>query len=146
LPRSTSTTSGRRSQSLRQCKPNATTAPGVTPLHEDSRGSFWIVCGTSWIRHPALAIGRASWTLTLSSILLPAHSWERPFLTAFSPETPPLSCACYPINLVCSCGSRWKRDKIPWFHAWIFFEFIGQFLLSRVPGAPFKQQLTVQRN
>jgi hypothetical protein len=27
-------------------------------------------------------------------------------LNAFSPETSPLSCACYPINLVCSCGSR----------------------------------------
>jgi hypothetical protein len=27
-------------------------------------------------------------------------------LTAFSPETPPISRACYPINLVRSCGSR----------------------------------------
>jgi hypothetical protein len=32
-----------------------------------------------------------------------------PFLTAFSPETPPFSRACYLINLVRSCGSRGKR-------------------------------------
>jgi hypothetical protein len=31
---------------------------------------------------------------------------QRPFLTAFSPETPPFSRACYPIDLVRSCGSR----------------------------------------
>jgi hypothetical protein len=45
----------------------ASAAPGVTPLHEDSRGSSWIVCGAAWSRHPALAIGGASWTLTLIS-------------------------------------------------------------------------------
>jgi hypothetical protein len=39
-------------------------------------------------------------------LLLPALSWKRPFLTAFSPETPPISRAYYPINLVRSCGSR----------------------------------------
>jgi hypothetical protein len=31
---------------------------------------------------------------------------REPFLTAFSPETPPFSRACYPVNLVRSCGSR----------------------------------------
>jgi hypothetical protein len=36
-------------------------------------------------------------------------NWERPFLMAFSPETPPFSRACYPINLVRSCGSRWNK-------------------------------------
>jgi hypothetical protein len=38
-----------------------------TGIHEDSRGSSWIVSGTTWIRRLALAIGGASWTLTLSS-------------------------------------------------------------------------------
>jgi hypothetical protein len=43
----------------------------VDQLAEDSqynanRGS-WIVCGTTWIRRPALTIRGASWTLTLSS-------------------------------------------------------------------------------
>jgi hypothetical protein len=33
-------------------------------------------------------------------------SARRPFLRAFPPETPPFSRACYPINLVRSCGSR----------------------------------------
>jgi hypothetical protein len=59
-------------------------------------------CGSRW----------KSWRWV--QLLLPAHSWERPFLTAFSPETSPLSRACYPINLVCSCGSRWKSWK-RWF-------------------------------
>jgi hypothetical protein len=48
--------------------------------------------------------GRWRWV----QLLLPAHSWERPFLTAFSPGTPPFSRACYPVNLVRSCGSRKK--------------------------------------
>jgi hypothetical protein len=34
-----------------------------------------------------------------------------PFLKEFSPETPPFSRACYPINLVRSCGSRLKRSN-----------------------------------
>jgi hypothetical protein len=29
--------------------------------------SSWIVYGKTWMRHPALAIGGVSWTLTLSS-------------------------------------------------------------------------------
>jgi hypothetical protein len=58
--RSTSTTPGRRRQSQRRCKPSAFAAPGVTPLHVDSRGSSWIVCGTTWTRRPALATEGAS--------------------------------------------------------------------------------------
>jgi hypothetical protein len=64
-------------------------APGVTPLHEDSRGSSWIVCGTTWIRHPALEIGGASWTLTLSSTSSTRPQLEEAVLNGFSPETPP---------------------------------------------------------
>jgi hypothetical protein len=48
---------------------SASAAPGVTPLHVDSRGSSWIACGTTWTRRPALAIGGASWTLTLNQLL-----------------------------------------------------------------------------
>jgi hypothetical protein len=47
LPRSTSTTSGRRYQSQRRCKPSASAAPRVTPLHVDSRGLDWIASGTT---------------------------------------------------------------------------------------------------
>jgi hypothetical protein len=57
-------------------------------------------------RHSQLGerVGRWRWV----QFLLPAHSWERPFLTAFSPEIPAFSRACYPIYLVRPCGSRWK--------------------------------------
>jgi hypothetical protein len=39
----------------------------------------------------------------------PAHSWKRPLLTAFPPETPPFSRACYPNNLVVE---NWKFLEI----------------------------------
>jgi hypothetical protein len=52
---------------------------------------------------PAWTIGRWRWI----QLLLPTLSWKRPFLTAFSPETPPFSRACYSIKLVRSCGSCW---------------------------------------
>jgi hypothetical protein len=56
-------------------------------------------------------VGRCRWV----QLLLPAHSWKRPFLTAFSPETHPFSRASYPINLVRSCVRRWKRaEKKSW--------------------------------
>jgi hypothetical protein len=41
-----------------------------------------------------------------------------------------LSCACYPINLVCSCGSRWKNH---WRLSEIANEIIG--LLQKRPTA-----------
>jgi hypothetical protein len=36
---------------------------------------------------------------------------KKPFIMAFSPETPPFFRASYPINLVRSCGSRWKKER-----------------------------------
>jgi hypothetical protein len=83
-PRSTSTTSGRRRQSQRRCKPSAFVAPGVTPLHVDSRGSSWIACGTTWTRRPALVIRRASWTLTLSSTFSTHPRQEKAVLNSFA--------------------------------------------------------------
>jgi hypothetical protein len=90
LPRSTSIMSGRRSQLQRQCKPSASAAPGVTPLHEDLRGSSWIVCGTTWIRHPALAIGGVSWTLALSSTSSTRPQLEEAVLNGLLPWNTPL--------------------------------------------------------
>jgi hypothetical protein len=39
---------------------------------------------------------------------VPRNGTLKPFLKAFSSETPPFSRACNPINLVRSCGSRWR--------------------------------------
>jgi hypothetical protein len=59
------------------------------------------------------------------------------FLTAFSPETPPVSSACYPINLVRSWGSRVKtlkkcagrsKKEIKKFH---MLEFLRRVCLSQ---------------
>jgi hypothetical protein len=54
-------------------------------LHEDLRGSSWIVCGTTWIRRPALAIGGASWTLTLSSTSCTRPQLKEAFLNGLFP-------------------------------------------------------------
>jgi hypothetical protein len=67
--------------------------------------AIWKITALLWESlKKSLGVGRWRWV----QLLLPAHSWKRPFLTAFSPETPPFSRACYHINLVRSCGSRWK--------------------------------------
>jgi hypothetical protein len=47
-----------------------------------------------------------SWTLTLSSTSPIRPQLGEAVLNGFSPETPHFSRACYPINLVRSCGSR----------------------------------------
>jgi hypothetical protein len=60
-----------------------------TPFHEDSRGSSWIACGTTWIRHPALAIGGASWTLALSSTSSTRPLLEKAVLNGLFLESPP---------------------------------------------------------
>jgi hypothetical protein len=56
-----------RSVLLPKKSPSAFAAPGDTPWHMDSRRKYWIACGTTWTRHPALANGGASWMLTPSS-------------------------------------------------------------------------------
>jgi hypothetical protein len=85
-PRSTSSTTRRRRQSQGRCKPSAPAAPGVIPLHVDSRGSSWIACGTTWTRRQALAIGGASWTLMPSFSTRPRR--ENSVLNGLFPDTP----------------------------------------------------------
>jgi hypothetical protein len=58
---------------------------GFTPLHEDLRGSSWIVCGATWIRRPAFAMGVASWTLKLSSTSSTRLRLEEAVLNGLSP-------------------------------------------------------------
>jgi hypothetical protein len=117
-------TSGRRRQSQSRCKPSAFAAPGVTPLHVDSRGSSWITCGTTLTRRPAPAIEGASWKLTLSSTSSTRPRLEKAVLNGLFPDPYPpffapavlpalfapagVARACYPINLVRSCWSRLK--------------------------------------
>jgi hypothetical protein len=83
-------TSGRRSHLQGRCKPSASVAPGVTPMHEDSRRSSWIVCGKTWIRHPALAIGGANCTLTLSLTSSTRPQLEETVLNGLFPWNTPL--------------------------------------------------------
>jgi hypothetical protein len=48
----------------------------------------WIACGATWIRHPALAIGGASWTLTLSSTSSTRPRLEKAVLNDLFPDNP----------------------------------------------------------
>jgi hypothetical protein len=45
------------------------------------KGSSWIVCGTTWIRRPALATRIASWKMSLSSTSYHRLPQERNRLT-----------------------------------------------------------------
>jgi hypothetical protein len=57
-------------------------------LHVDSRGSFWIACETNLTRRPALAIGAASWTLTLSLTFSTRPRLKKAVLNGLFPDTP----------------------------------------------------------
>jgi hypothetical protein len=67
-----------------------------------------------WTKCPEMVLwktGGASRTLTLSSTSSTRPKLGEAVLNGLFPwNTPPLSRACYPINLVCSCGSRWKKN------------------------------------
>jgi hypothetical protein len=95
-------TSGHRRRSQRRRESSASAAPGGYSFKLGSRAG-----------HPGLGarlsqsgerVGRWRWV----QLLLPALGWRRPFLTAFSHETP-FARACYLINLVRSCRSRIKK-------------------------------------